>query len=118
MQAVPSACSSTALPGSFIERSNTPMLSKPRNPPPKMCLPVASLRLTHQVKLMINFTWWVNRKDATGRHIFGGGFLGLDNIGVFDRSMKLPGNAVLEQADGTACMAFYCSTMLSKALEL
>src|SRR5207247_10176745 len=53
-------------------------------------------------KLLINFTWWVNRKDATGKHIFGGGFLGLDNIGVFDRSMKLPSGAMLEQADGTA----------------
>jgi hypothetical protein len=69
-------------------------------------------------KLMINFTWWVNRKDAVGKHIFGGGFLGLDNIGVFDRSMPLPNGAILEQADGTAWMAFFCSTMLSIALEL
>ena len=69
-------------------------------------------------KLMINFTWWVNRKDVSGRNIFGGGFLGLDNIGVFDRSKPLPTGGVLDQADGTAWMAFYCSTMLSMALEL
>src|SRR5437588_9230220 len=69
-------------------------------------------------KLMINFTWWVNRKDAEGKHIFGGGFLGLDNIGIFDRSKPLPTGGQLEQADGTAWMAFYCGTMLSMALEL
>jgi hypothetical protein len=69
-------------------------------------------------KLLINFTWWVNRKDVSGRNIFGGGFLGLDNIGVFDRSKPLPMGGVLDQADGTAWMAFYCSTMLSMALEL
>jgi hypothetical protein len=69
-------------------------------------------------KLVINFTWWVNRKDAEGKNIFGGGFLGLDNIGVFDRSKPLPTGGQLEQADGTAWMAFYCSTMLSMALEL
>jgi hypothetical protein len=69
-------------------------------------------------KLMINFTWWVNRKDINGRHIFAGGFLGLDNIGIFDRSKALPGGARLDQADGTAWMAFYCSTMLAIALEL
>ncbi len=69
-------------------------------------------------KLMINFTWWVNRKDIEGRNIFGGGFLGLDNIGVFDRSQPLPNGACLEQADGTAWMAFYCATMLAMALEL
>jgi hypothetical protein len=69
-------------------------------------------------KLLINFTWWVNRKDVSGRNIFGGGFLGLDNIGVFDRSKPLPTGGVLDQADGTAWMAFYCSTMLSMALEL
>jgi len=68
-------------------------------------------------KLMLNFTWWVNRKDPEGKHIFAGGFLGLDNIGVFDRSQPLP-HGVLEQADGTAWMAFYCATMLSMALEL
>ena len=68
-------------------------------------------------KLLLNFTWWVNRKDLDGRHLFSGGFLGLDNIGVFDRS-QLPFSHRLEQADGTAWMAFYCSTMLSIALEL
>jgi hypothetical protein len=69
-------------------------------------------------KLLINFTWWVNRKDVTGKHLFSGGFLGLDNIGLFDRSKQLPSGAVLEQADGTAWMAFYCLTMLAMALEL
>jgi hypothetical protein len=69
-------------------------------------------------KLVINFTWWVNRKDVEGKNIFGGGFLGLDNIGVFDRSKPLPTGGRLEQADGTAWMAFYCNTMLSMALEL
>jgi hypothetical protein len=69
-------------------------------------------------KLLINFTWWVNRKDAEGNHVFSGGFLGLDNIGVFDRSRPLPTGVRLEQADGTAWMAFYCATMLSMALEL
>jgi hypothetical protein len=69
-------------------------------------------------KLLLNFTWWVNRKDATGRHLFSGGFLGLDNIGVFDRSRPLPNGGRLEQADGTAWMAFFCATMLSMSLEL
>ena len=69
-------------------------------------------------KLLLNFTWWVNRKDLKGKHVFGGGFLGLDNIGVFDRSQPLPNGGTLEQADGTAWMAFYCATMLSIALEL
>jgi hypothetical protein len=69
-------------------------------------------------KLLINFTWWVNRKDIEGKHIFAGGFLGLDNIGVFDRSRPLPNGGYLEQADGTAWMAFYCATMLAMALEL
>lgn len=69
-------------------------------------------------KLLINFTWWVNRKDVNGQHLFSGGFLGLDNIGVFDRSRPLPTGQHLEQADGTAWMAFYCSTMLAMALEL
>jgi hypothetical protein len=69
-------------------------------------------------KLLLNFTWWVNRKDSEGRNLFGGGFLGLDNIGVFDRSRPLPTGGSLEQADGTAWMAFYCGTMLSMALEL
>jgi hypothetical protein len=69
-------------------------------------------------KLLMNFTWWVNRKDPDGRHLFSGGFLGLDNIGVFDRSKPLPTGGRLEQADGTAWMAFYCGTMLAMALEL
>jgi hypothetical protein len=69
-------------------------------------------------KLLINFTWWVNRKDVRGRHLFSGGFLGLDNIGVFDRSKPLPTGGHLEQADGTAWMAFYCLTMLAMAVEL
>ncbi len=69
-------------------------------------------------KLLLNFTWWVNRKDHAGRHVFAGGFLGLDNIGVFDRSAPLPGGGHLDQADGTAWMAFYCGTMLSIAIEL
>jgi mannosylglycerate hydrolase MGH1-like protein len=69
-------------------------------------------------KLIINFTWWVNRKDAEGKHLFSGGFLGLDNIGVFDRSKPLPTGGHLEQADGTAWMAFYAATMMSIALEL
>jgi len=69
-------------------------------------------------KLLVNFTWWVNRKDAAGRHLFSGGFLGLDNIGVFDRSKPLPEGGQLEQADATAWMAFYAGTMMSIALEL
>ena len=69
-------------------------------------------------KLLLNFTWWVNRKDAEGKNLFAGGFLGLDNVGVFDRSKPLPGGGHLEQADGTAWMAFYCATMLSISLEL
>jgi hypothetical protein len=69
-------------------------------------------------KLLINFTWWVNRKDVAGKHLFAGGFLGLDNISLFDRSKPLPNGAALEQADGTAWMAFYCVTMLAIALEL
>ena len=69
-------------------------------------------------KLLINFTWWVNRKDPNGKHLFSGGFLGLDNIGLFDRSRPLPDGQHLHQADGTAWMAFYCGTMLAMALEL
>jgi len=69
-------------------------------------------------KLLLNFTWWVNRKDPEGKNLFAGGFLGLDNIGVFDRSSELPTGGHLAQADGTAWMAFYCLTMLSMALEL
>jgi hypothetical protein len=68
--------------------------------------------------LMLNFNWWVNRKDPEGRNVFAGGFLGLDNIGVFDRSAPLPTGGCLEQADGTAWMAFYCQVMLEIALIL
>jgi hypothetical protein len=68
--------------------------------------------------LMLNFNWWVNRKDPSGRNVFAGGFLGLDNIGVFDRSAKLPTGGSLEQADGTAWMAFYCQNMLEMAVIL
>jgi hypothetical protein len=69
-------------------------------------------------KLLLNFTWWVNRKDLTGRNVFQGGFLGLDNIGIFDRSSPLPTGGHLEQADGTAWMAFYSQNMFELALEL
>ncbi len=69
-------------------------------------------------KLMLNFTWWVNRKDAEGRNVFQGGFLGLDNIGVFDRSAELPTGGHLDQADGTSWMAMYCLNLLRIALEL
>ena len=69
-------------------------------------------------KLLLNFTWWVNRKDRTGRNAFEGGFLGLDNIGVFDRSAPLPTGGHLEQADGTAWMALYCQNMLEIAVQL
>ena len=69
-------------------------------------------------KLLLNFTWWLNRKDRNDRNVFEGGFLGLDNIGVFDRSSPLPTGGFLEQADGTAWMAFYCLSMLEIALEL
>ncbi|MFZ2280576.1 MAG: glucosidase [Prosthecobacter sp.] len=69
-------------------------------------------------KLLLNFTWWVNRKDSEGHNLFAGGFLGLDNIGIFDRSQPLPDGQRLEQADGTAWMAFYALTMLNMALEL
>ena len=69
-------------------------------------------------KLLLNFTWWVNRKDPTGRNVFEGGFLGLDNIGVFDRSSPLPTGGTLEQADGTAWMALFCQNMLNIALEI
>jgi len=68
--------------------------------------------------LMLNFNWWVNRKDPEGRNVFAGGFLGLDNIGVFDRSSPLPTGGHLDQADGTAWMAFYCQCMLEIALIL
>ena len=69
-------------------------------------------------KLLLNFTWWVNRKDTEGNNVFEGGFLGLDNIGVFDRSRPLPTGGRLEQADGTSWMAMYCLDMLSISLEL
>ena len=69
-------------------------------------------------KLLLNFTWWVNQKDAEGRNVFQGGFLGMDNIGVFDRSAELPTGGTLEQADGTSWMAMYSLGMLSIALEL
>ena len=69
-------------------------------------------------KLLLNFTWWVNRKDRSGRNAFEGGFLGLDNIGVFDRSAPLPTGGYLEQADGTAWMALYCQNMLEIAVQL
>ncbi len=69
-------------------------------------------------KLLINFTWWVNRKDASGSNIFEGGFLGLDNVSVFDRTAGLPTGGTLEQADGTSWMAMYCLNLLGIALEL
>jgi hypothetical protein len=69
-------------------------------------------------KLLLNFTWWVNRKDRTGNNVFEGGFLGLDNIGVFDRSAPLPTGGYLEQADGTAWMALFCQNMLEICAEL
>ena len=69
-------------------------------------------------KLLLNFTWWVNRKDPDGANIFQGGFLGLDNIGVFDRSAPLPTGGHLEQSDGTSWMGMYCLNMLAMALEL
>jgi hypothetical protein len=69
-------------------------------------------------KLMLNFTWWVNRKDAQGRNVFQGGFLGLDNIGVFDRSAPLPTGGFINQADGTAWMAMYSLNLMTIALEL
>jgi hypothetical protein len=69
-------------------------------------------------KLMINFTWWTNRKDRFGKNVFEGGFLGLDNIGIFDRSAPLPTGGYLEQADGTAWMSLFCQNMFAIALEL
>jgi hypothetical protein len=69
-------------------------------------------------KLMLNFTWWVNRKDALGRNIFQGGFLGLDNIGVFDRSSRLPTGGYINQSDGTSWMAMYALNLMRIALEL
>jgi len=69
-------------------------------------------------KLCLNFTWWVNRKDSHGKNVFEGGFLGLDNIGIFDRSSAIPGGGQLEQADGTSWMAMYCLNLLAIALEI
>jgi hypothetical protein len=69
-------------------------------------------------KLLVNFTWWVNREDSEGDNLFTGGFLGLDNVGVFDRGQPLPGGGTLVQADATAWMAFYCTTMIQMAVEL
>src|SRR5213075_836333 len=69
-------------------------------------------------KLLLNFTWWVNRKDRAGNNVFDGGFLGLDNIGVFDRSSPLPTGGHLEQADATAWMALFCQNMLEIAVEI
>ncbi|MGV0027680.1 MGH1-like glycoside hydrolase domain-containing protein [Phormidesmis priestleyi] len=69
-------------------------------------------------KLLLNFTWWVNRKDVEGKNVFQGGFLGLDNIGVFDRSAMLPTGGHIDQSDGTSWMGMYCLNMLTIALEL
>jgi hypothetical protein len=81
---------------------------------------VADWRFLKRVfhKLLLNFTWWVNRKDADGRNVFQGGFLGLDNIGVFDRSAPIPTGGYIDQADGTAWMGMFCLNMFSMALEL
>ena len=69
-------------------------------------------------KLILNFTWWVNKVDNSGNNVFEGGFLGLDNITMFDRSEKLPGGAVLQQSDGTGWMAMFCLNLMRIALEL
>jgi hypothetical protein len=69
-------------------------------------------------KLALNFSWWVNRKDRFGKNLFEGGFLGLDNIGVFDRSAPLPTGGYLEQADGTAWVSLFCQNMAEIAVEL
>ena len=69
-------------------------------------------------KLLLNFTWWVNRKDADGNNVFEGGFLGLDNIGPIDRSAHLPNNGLLEQSDGTSWMALFCLTLLEMTVQL
>ena len=102
------------------------------NPPVHAWATLFNYRLNHDIlggdalpflkrifnMLVSNFTWWVNRKDRDGRNLFEGGFLGLDNIGVFDRSSPLPTGGYLEQADGTSWMAFYAQNMLDMALEL
>jgi hypothetical protein len=69
-------------------------------------------------KLLLNFTWWVNRKDTEGKNVFQGGFLGLDNIGIFDRSAELPTGGHIDQSDGTSWVGMYCLNMLAIALEL
>ncbi len=69
-------------------------------------------------KLLLNFTWWVNRKDAEGNNVFQGGFLGLDNIGVFDRNAKLPTGGTIDQSDGTSWMGVYSLNMLAIAVVL
>src|SRR4029450_2685683 len=69
-------------------------------------------------KLLLNFTWWWNRKDAEGKNVFQGGFLGLDNIGVFDRSAPLPAGGHIEQSDATSWMGMYCLNLLAIAPEL
>src|SRR5260370_40457578 len=84
------------------------MLSSPRNPPSKTSCPSGSSR----------FTWWVNREDPEGHDVFEGGFLGLDNIGVFDRSAPVPGGGQLDQADGTAGMALFSQSILEIAVTL
>src|SRR5262245_36635631 len=84
---------------------------------PEHCGDLAFLeRVFH--KLLLNFTWWVNRKDASGMNVFQGGFLGLDNIGLFDRNKPLPTGGHLDQADGTAWMAMYSLNLMRIALEL
>ncbi|HVW30142.1 MAG TPA: glucosidase [Polyangiaceae bacterium] len=83
-----------------------------------MGLPRANFLKKAFQNLLLNYGWWMNRKDALGHNLFGGGFLGLDNIGVFDRSMPLPAGVTLDQADGTAWMGMFSSSMLSMALKL
>ena len=83
------------------------------------CLVFVCACVCHSLSLSLSpHSRWVNRKDPMGRNIFAGGFLGLDNIGIFDRSKPLPTGGILEQADGTAWMAFFCVIMLDMALEL
>ena len=115
--------------GSFPRTSGTSATSTRRCTPGPPSSPIAWrrsgtgkgdiewLERTFQ-KLLLNFTWWVNRKDRSGNNVFEGGFLGLDNIGVFDRSAPLPTGGYLEQADGTAWMALFCQNMLEIAVEL
>src|SRR5437868_625565 len=81
-----------------------------------LCRPKVLERLFH--KLLLNFTWWVNRKDSEGNNVFQGGFLGLDNIGVFDRNAPLPTGGYIEQSDGTSWMGMFCLNMMTIALEL